>query len=231
MNRWMFEVFSHAHYIFGLITLGAVWMHPLPQWMNATIQPYVLLATATFIVVKTVRGVQVLYNNVSVSGTSTACINRLPAGVEVRIQLARKRSVRAGQFIYLSLPGLSLPSTLTQSHPFQVSWVYHDLKGNQVVVLIIEPRHGLTGTILLKSNDSVVEEYRAFLEGPYGKPLPIGKHCTLLLFATGIGITGFLLYVKEILELHAEHRTNARVISLFWEVENDGNKFPLLSIC
>lgn len=131
--------------------------------------------------------------------------------------MARPLKFKAGQYIYLTLWGLSTFSAL-ESHPFQICWAYQDEEGQQVLILLAQPRRGFTRKI----SGSSYQRYPAFVEGPYGKPLHLGQYGTILLLATGVGIAGQLAYIKELLQLYHECEAKTRRIALFWELDAEG---------
>ena len=62
---------------------------------------------------------------------------------------------------------------------------------------------------------------RAVIEGLYGKELDLESYDTVLLFATGMGIAGQLLYVTQLLERYYNHGVTNQRIALFWELDSE----------
>ena len=60
----------------------------------------------------------------------------------------------------------------------------------------------------------------AVVDGPYGREIPLRTYGTVLLFASGIGIAGLLLYANQTLEEYNAQRTSCRRIFLFWEIDD-----------
>ncbi|KPA39435.1 fad--containing protein [Fusarium langsethiae] len=150
-----------------------------------------------------------------IESVTTASIQQIGHGVEIQVSMPRPLKYRAGQFVFLSIPRLAA----FQFHPFQVAWEYLSDSGRQVVVFVVQPRHGFTGRLRLAKP---MKEYTAFIEGPYGSPTALDQYGTVLLFATGIGIAGQLPYMREQLHLYRKWRTKTRRHVLFWEMDAEG---------
>lgn len=199
-----------------VVALVALWFHLPSDYIYKVPRLYVLLSSIIFVIIKLLRICNIMYMS-GMNSVATVLVDREHTGVELRIRLARPRKIYAGQFIYLCLPGLSTLSLL-RSHPFQVAWAYTD-ESRQVLVLLVQPRRGFTRKLLLADPH---HEYKAAVEGPYGPRMPLDQFGTVLLFATNIGVSGQLLFMKEILELYANHKAKARRIALFWEIDVEG---------
>ncbi|KAI1416927.1 hypothetical protein F5Y13DRAFT_185764 [Hypoxylon sp. FL1857] len=217
IQRWMFELFTNLHTLLAIVTLGALWLHLPPTPLQEGPRLPLLISTAVFIAIKLLKLLNILYSNLSVRHKSIASIRTLGSGVEIQIRMARPLKFQAGQYIYLSLWGLSTFSAF-EFHPFQICWSFQEERGRQVLILLAQPRRGFTRKLL---GPGLRHEYRAFVEGPYGKPLSLGQYGTVLLLATGVGIAGQLAYIKELLKLHAQCDAKIRRIALFWELDDD----------
>lgn len=231
----VFELFSHAHSILANAILIALWYHITPSTILKSPRSFIFLAGLVSILLRLLRICQTIYTSVSWRGVCTAEINGIKTvavgdlaesfvGFEIELRLARYCQFRPGQYVYLNLPTQRFPWRIFQWHPFQVSWTYRD--GNEdVIVLIVQPRKGFTAKLL---PDKVHRgKYKAFIEGPYGKSISVQNYDTAILFATGIGITGQLLYVKRFLEHHSvdaqcDQETERKRVVLIWEVDADG---------
>lgn len=217
IRRWSFEVFTNVHTLLAVATLVTLWLHLPSTPLLEGSRLYLLLCCIVFSTNKLLRYFSIIYSSLSITNRSLAVIQQQGEGVEVRIRMARPLRFKAGQYIYLSLWGLSSFSAF-ELHPFQICWAYQEDSEQQVLVLLAQPRRGFTRAL----REAVFREYRAFIEGPYGKPVALGQYGTVLLFATGVGITGQLPYVKELLELYHQCRAKTRRIALFWELDAEG---------
>jgi predicted ferric reductase len=100
-----------------------------------------------------------------------------------------------------------------------ISWWYQE--GHEtVIVLTIRQQKGFTAS--LRMHASLSTKKKALIDRPYGKELYLNSYRTVLLFASGIGIAGQLLYVKQLLEEYHMCKTNCRRIILFWEMDIQG---------
>ncbi|KAI1382492.1 uncharacterized protein F4822DRAFT_435527 [Hypoxylon trugodes] len=145
----------------------------------------------------------------------------VPDVVHVHVRLPRKWKPRAGQYIYLSVPGASRTS-FAQLHPFYVAWRHRD-RGNDYAVLIVQKQRGFSRRLFSRRGNDVdcASDMMALVEGPYGKELRLDLYGTVLLFATGIGIAGQLPYVEHLLTGYQNCEVKTRRIALFWEVESE----------
>lgn len=134
------------------------------------------------------------------------------------MRLSRGWHHRAGQYVYLCVPGVSRTSFL-QLHPFYVAWWYREGEFDYTV-FIIEKYTGFTKFLVeCSSRDRRAHEHlTALIEGPYGKELELDLYGTVLLFATGIGIAGQLSYVSQLLQDYRSCETKTKRIALFWQV-------------
>ena len=135
----------------------------------------------------------------------------------ISVTLLRPWDFKAGQYIKICIPFLSWSSIL-QWHPFALS-SYELINGNMVIRLMIREREGLTA--ILASKGSPDREMLALIDGPYGREIPLRTYGTVLLFASGIGIAGLLLYAHQTLEEYYAQRTSCRRIFLFWEIDDN----------
>ncbi|KAI0165311.1 hypothetical protein GGR52DRAFT_585349 [Hypoxylon sp. FL1284] len=214
LQSWAFELFTNLHTVLATATLTALWLHLPSSPFHERPRLYLLLGSILFVLTKLVRLLNILYRSMSSRGKNAAHIERHGDGVEISIRMARPLKFKAGQYIYLSLWGLSGLSAL-ESHPFQICLDHADDNAQQVIVLLVQPRQGFTRRLLASTS---ARDYAALIEGPYGQPLSLDQYGTVLLFATGIGIAGQLPYVRELLDLYLQCRVKTRRIALFWEV-------------
>ncbi|KAF4462510.1 FAD-binding domain-containing [Fusarium albosuccineum] len=207
--RWMYECMSALHLAFAATGVASLRFHLRAGNTLHAPKIYLILAISAFVLIKTIGLLKILFTNISTKFISTACIQQIRHGVEVQVSMPRPLNFHAGQFVYLSIPRLAA----FQSHPFQIAWEYLSESGCQVLVFVVQPRHGFTSSLRLATP---MTDYVAFIEGPYGSPAVQHEYGTVLLFATGIGIAGQLPYMKEQLRLYREWRTKTRRYVLYW---------------
>lgn len=197
-----------------------LWLYLPPSAPQDRPRLYLLLSGGTFASAKALRLANVVYRSLTLKSGSMATTQDVGDAVELRVWPARTLNYQPGQYIYLSLMGLSwfpLLSTF-QLHPFQIIWSYHDDEGKQVLVLLSQRRRGFTRRI----SNVPAGGRRALIEGPYGRSLAVDEYGTVLLVATGIGITGQLPYIKELLMPYRDCRAKTRRIVLLWELDAEG---------
>ena len=130
IRRRMYEVFSKLQLTFAAIVIIAIYLHSPSK--NLLTSPTVYLAIG--ICLQTLTGIlrigQILYRNAKYGKPfSRAEIRtmtfRRPQGedipvldaIHVHVRLSRPWEPQAGQYVYLSIPGLSYTS-FAQAHPF-----------------------------------------------------------------------------------------------------------------
>ncbi|KAH7201441.1 hypothetical protein DER44DRAFT_748545 [Fusarium oxysporum] len=220
--KWMYEPLSILHLALSVTMITSLWFHLPSASITQIPRLYLILAISIFSLIKLIFFLKLLFLNVSTELISTATIQQVGEnGIEVRVTMPRPLRFRAGQFVFLSIPRLAL----FQYHPFQVAWEYLSDKGDggrQVIVIIIQPRHGFTSRLRLAVP---FKRYTALVEGPYGNPTKLDQYGTVLLFATGIGIAGQLPYMNEQLRLYREWRTKTRRHVLYWEIDAEEYRY------
>jgi hypothetical protein len=235
--------------------IAAIYLHK-PSHLFESPTLYLSTAIGLLILSGAVRCGLVLYRNVrygkSIAGASVRTIvfknaggisSGIPSGqpvslsdaVHVHVRLPRPWTPRAGQYIYLSIPGASRTS-VAQQHPFYIAWWYIK-NGTYYVVLLVQKHRGFTERMFLHRVDerevnmkagpgSSQVEMAAVVDGPYGRELNLNSYGTVLLFATGIGIAGQLPYVKQLLDGYKNCEVRTRRIALFWQVDSESKLAP-----
>ena len=169
-------------------------------------------------------------------------ISTLKDVVHLHIRPSRPWYSRPGQYVYISIPGLSV-STVIQKHPFYVAWTYRDASDRQVVVLVIRRRLGFTAklinlalktstTLLAAPNETVrphplydnqnSKKRGVLVEGPYGRQLDLEGYTNVVLFATDIGIAGLLPYIEHLLYSRQSRDVELHRVSLYWQIQSEG---------
>ncbi|KAI9855644.1 MAG: hypothetical protein M1813_009690 [Trichoglossum hirsutum] len=235
VRRHIYEIFLKLHLILAAIVIVTVYLHGSSKNLLASPTVYLLAAVCLWALVIGLRFSQTLYRNINYgkplnrATVRTITFKRqhmkdipLSSAVHVHVRLSRPWKFRAGQYVYLCIPGVS-HAAFAQSHPFYVSWWYRDEEGSDVIVFIIQKRRGFTKNLLLHANNDLDRhsEMRAIIEGPYGKEINLESYGTVLLFATDIGIAGQLPYVTQLLEGYHNCEVKTRRITLFWELDSE----------
>jgi predicted ferric reductase len=242
IRQRVYEIFHKLHLVLATILIVAIYLHNKSKELWAPPTVYLLAAIFLQILMGVLRSGEVLYRNVKYRKLLNRAIVRTitfkrPSGrdipvsdaVHVHVQLSRPWQPRGGQYAYLCIPGVT-HSSFAQWHAFYVSWWYCDAEGNDVVVFIVQKQRGFTRNLFLHANSDLSQNYemRALVKGPYGKGLDLKSYGTFLLFATGIGISGQLPNVTQLLEEYHNCEVKTRRIALFWELESE---CKLLHLC
>ena len=146
----------------------------------------------------------------------TARVTELSSAMKVAINVPRPWHVKAGQYIYLSIPAAGITSAL-QSHPFMIVWWERNVDG-LTIFLLVKPRRGFTSKLSGIKNRKVV----ALIDGPYGAEHNFGEYGTALMFATGIGIAGHMSYIKDLISGYNSCDVRTRRIVLIWQLDYEG---------
>jgi predicted ferric reductase len=150
-----------------------------------------------------------------------AHVSSFPNALQVKVKVPRPWQVKAGQYIFLSIPSAGI----MQSHPFMITWWEHN-GGGLTVSLLIKPRRGFTGTLTSLTDKSLL----AFIDGPYGVDHDFGNYGTVLMFATGIGIAGQLPFIKEIVSGYNNCVVRTHRIILVWRLDKECRLSQLLPV-
>ncbi|KAK6336924.1 hypothetical protein TWF718_009712 [Orbilia javanica] len=240
LQRRFYEIFSKSHLALAIAVVALLWVHTgnsvyLPIWVAALglniIVRYAALGYQGLIRHHWRRrraslpqySVEESTDNASrPEGVSVGNLVAIPVEDVVLVKLGIKKttSIRAGHFFQLCIPDVST-SAFIQQHPFYVSWLeeYPDMV---VASCLITPRRGFTGELVRRAKATHLYKAPAQYDGPFGVPASLENYGTIIAFATGIGITGVLLYMKEVIEGCRKHTYMARKIQLFWMLEREG---------
>lgn len=137
-----------------------------------------------------------------------------PLGVlKVDITVPRAWRVTAGQSVFLSIPALGIFTGL-RGHPFMISWWERDREGLRIS-LLVKSRAGFTARLDEQKDKSLL----AFIDGPYSVRHNFGSYGTVIMLATGIGIAGHILYIKDLVSGYNNCEVETRRIRLIWEIQ------------
>ena len=123
-------------------------------------------------------------------------MTRVGDGIKITMTVHSRLNAKAGQYINLWILSISFWSFL-QSHPFMIASY---VEGEQTTLeLLIRPQKGLTSKLLQNaksgSGPGPADLRLALFSGPHGLNTPSVKFRTVLLVASGLGITAQLLYL------------------------------------
>lgn len=236
-----YEFFLHFHFVLVVMSFVFLWRHltieKLPQ-LNLLLGA-VIIWSAT----RAWRLATLVYRSFG-RGGSKAKIDSLDGGaVRISIKTARPWTYRPGQSLYLTIPAIGLWT----SHPFSVAWsgiedpvsqagsarssinekapivrespVDVDAQGEHRISLIVKKHKGLTHQLWKHAEKcDGTAEVSAYVEGPYGNERSLSSYGTVMLFASGVGITHQLGYVKHLVEGFGQGTVAARRVTLVWVI-------------
>lgn len=111
-----------------------------------------------------------------------------------------------GQYFFLTLPRHSL----IQSHPVFPIW-----RTASSFYILIQPCHGFSKAIKEFPRETPMS---VLLHGPYGRSVSLSDYGTLLLFATGIGISPIISRVQDIMKDYQSRAVKTQKIYLHWVI-------------
>lgn len=143
-----------------------------------------------------------------------------PAEVlQVDVTVPRPWQVKAGQFIFLSIPKLGI-FTGIRGHPFMVTWWERDQDGLRIS-LLVKSRAGFTAELSRHLNKDLL----AFIDGPYSAHHDFGQYGTVVMLATGIGIAGHIPYIKDLISGYNNCTVKTRRVRLLWQIKEKRERF------
>jgi hypothetical protein len=228
IRRAYYEIFLHIHIILAALAVAAVWVH-MDRFTYQKI--FVQFAFAIWMAERSLRILRLLYWNFG-SGISRAEIEFLPgSAIRINISMARSWKFQPGQHVYVYFPSLCL----WMNHPFSVAWSdkaisqveekdlrlpRQDSANMDKITLIVRGRKGLTKKLHDMAQKSSTGKFStiALCEGPYSKK-KFHSYGTVLLFATGSGITYALPHVLYLVNGFSNKTVATRKIILFWIIK------------
>ena len=242
VRSWSYEIFLHIHFVVAILTFAFLWMH-----LNGFPQQMLLLgAIVIWAGARLWRFLTVVYRSFG-KQSCVAQIEAMP-GDALRISLTSPRpwTFHAGQSVYLTIPSVgwwtahpfsiawtdfgdnlvrsdSVKSTFDEKNPIIRKHIPAEQRGKQHYSLIVKAKSGMTKKLLDRVEraggvEGVQISFNACIEGPYGTERSMASYGTVMLFASGVGITHQIPYVKELLEGYADGTVSTRRITLVWVI-------------
>lgn len=245
IRSFAYEIFHWIHICLVVTAFTFIWLHLAGHFQRYCLLTAVLLwATARLL-----RFINIIYRSFSFKKEScTAHVEQLPEGaVKVSLHVARPWTFQPGQYLYLSIPQISLGSF----HPFSIAWTdqeplqrldynnsqsqkdveqgeatdrskilpYRQSSNKQNFYLIIRKRSGMTNSLFerLEANDKS-QTFTALIQGPHGNVMKLEKYGTVLFLAAGVGITHPISFLKDFLDKSVAGAKEPRKVRLVWAV-------------
>ena len=139
--------------------------------------------------------------------------------LKICVALPRPLEVKAGQYVNLWLPMVSLLSW-TQTHPFMItSWAP---RKQNVLELFVQSHRGLTAKLRARATLEGSVSYTAFVLGPYGHTESVNQYESVLAVASGFGIAGVIPYLRQLLYGYNTSTSRVRRVHFVWQVATLG---------
>lgn len=235
MRRSFYEVFIQLHFWATAFAAVALLKHLAEQRLAA--RRYILVGIVSGLFLTAVGAISDCLRNVRLGRgrwlpkMSVEKVYRtadddqivMNGAYHVHLWLNRSFKVHPGQYLYLIVPWLGLPS-LFQRHPFWIVWWDQDnVRDGIHLQLLVRQRRGFTHRLLSYRD----KKYSAWIQGPYGQTRDLAEFGTVVMFATDIGIAAHLSYLKCLLYGYAMSSVCTRRAIVVWEVKDSG-EFLLL---
>lgn len=139
----------------------------------------------------------------------------------LEITLHRLWTVRAGQYLFITIPRLGIP-TVFQHHPFWIVWWEQSREDRTMKIdLLVRKRNGFTRRLLSHRDN----EYAAWITRPLGRSKNFGDYGSVLMFATDIGIAAHLPYLKTLTEGRSHASIRTRRVVIIWQVKDSSKLY------
>ena len=219
-RRRFYEMSRALHAVLAVALVVALWIHLPPVGLAHPSRAFLALVASLWGFTHLSRLGCVLVQNFRFrSGQTCARIRYNLGAVQVDVTPPGNCTFRAGDIVYLTI-SRARNSAVLQAHPFAVAWWDQDPDGRDVASLLIEPQRGFTRDLaLLASSPGDSLAIRALIEGPYGRDLNLGSYGTVMLFATGFGISSQIPIAKQLIQGYKDRQVKAQRVMLFWEVD------------
>lgn len=239
IRRRYFEVFYFTHFASGILFLSVIW-HSDFAWM------YLVPGLTLYLVDMLIRfnkstvpmrvmGLKALEDDITEITFAVLTNPGYRKSTRLRGGPAQKGEVefapeglhfQMGQYVYLTLPGISN----VQAHPFNIASSVYD----RYTTLYIKSQGEATYTGQLYEFAKRLEDpdkkplplkhIPIHVDGPYGLPFDYTAHSSLLLIAGGIGITPLHCIARSLLQLLKTGKglatTKLRKVRLVWSFKN-----------
>lgn len=219
-----YEFFSKSHYLMAVLAAYMIWRHLSIRSLFSRL--YIVIAISILVFTTILRYLRIIFRSATwkkpYATTKLVAINDV---IRAQIEVPRPWKIRAGDFVYICMPGVS-PWSPFQSHPFMISWWDQDAHDRGATIyLLIKPKSGFTQRLLRHLQTSGL---KTWIDGPYGSAKNIGDYGRVMMFASGIGIAAQVPYIKELLKGVGDYKVRTRRILLIWQLDKESKRFPNL---
>ena len=235
-RRLAYEIFLRLHQGLAVVFIYFTWRHLPSHSVFPRIYVYVPVG---FLSLTTILETSIfLYRNGVLSSrsyprASIICERHDPSNedledegkpLKICVALPRPLEVKAGQYVNLWLPMVSLLSW-TQTHPFMItSWAP---RKQNVLELFVQSHRGLTAKLRARAALEGSVSYTAFVIGPYGHTERVNQYESVLAVASGFGIAGVIPHLRQLLYGYNTSTSRVRRVHFVWQVATLGKDFLL----
>ena len=147
--------------------------------------------------------------------------------LQLDVTVSTPWSVRAGQYVFLWIPGVSFWSFL-QAHPFTIAWWDADEAGKLRLSFLVRQRRGWTSHLVRHLHNQLI----TVIDGPHGICHDFGEFGNVIMVATGSGILAQMPYIRAVLDGYRDYTVKTRQLTLLWEYDDEGkvNEKPCSSL-
>ncbi|KAL5401100.1 hypothetical protein PMIN04_013131 [Paraphaeosphaeria minitans] len=217
LRRYMYEVFLKTHLLFALALAVVLWFHVRRSSTRASV--CLGVASAAWLLQHVIWLIRLIHQTPGSRSTPIVSIEKFnaltpnsPEAMAIELKFERKWDLGPGQYIYITLPRLSLHTLgLIQSHPYVIAWI-----DGQDIIILVERNKGFSNAIFALPT---VTTHSAMVDGPYGRVQSLGQYDKVLLLASGIGVAAHLLHIRHLLEAHKDKSVRVRRVALTWFLE------------
>ncbi|RMD44748.1 hypothetical protein DV735_g328, partial [Chaetothyriales sp. CBS 134920] len=242
IRSWAYEIFLYVHIAVVVVTFAFLWMHI----KFFPCRPLLIATLAIWGGTRLWRFATLAYRSWG-RQSCEAAIQVLPGdALRISVTTPRPWTFKSGQSIFLTIPSvgwhtahpfsvawtefsepLSRSSSLRSIDEKRPTSRTHELEveenGKQTYGLIVKAKGGMTKKLLERVErdggaEGAIVNFKACIEGPYGSEHSMSSYGTVLLFASGVGVTHQIPYVKELVEGYANGTVAARRITLVWVI-------------
>ncbi|KAH0606914.1 uncharacterized protein H6S33_002902 [Morchella sextelata] len=218
IRKWCYEGWVHLHIFCGVGYIAMLFWHcanMLQSWhfLYATVGIW-----ATHLLFRFTMRTNWFITR-KVFGGDTARFTAL-TNDGVKVTIPTRMKWRAGQHIFLRMPGISF----YDNHPFTVSSVMSDEAGGDGyndLVLVFKPHQGFTRKAFNISRSMPDATFTAYLDGPYGGlSRKLEAFETVLMIAGGSGITPIVAHLQHLVQKIKKGEALTRDIRIVWTVKH-----------
>ncbi|RMZ88009.1 hypothetical protein DV736_g4766, partial [Chaetothyriales sp. CBS 134916] len=243
IRSWAYEVFLYVHIVVVAATFAFLWLHLEGFPSRMLLLGAIIIWGAS----RLWRLLTLAYRSWG-RQSCQAAIQVLPGdALRISLSSPRPWTFKAGQSLFLTIPSVgwhtahpfsiawtdfgdtlsradSVRSALDEKKPISRKREFEvEETGKQSYGLIIKAKTGLTKKLLDRVEraggfEGATISFNACIEGPYGTERSMASYGTVMLFASGVGITHQIPYVKELVEGYANGTVATRRVTLIWVI-------------